>query len=248
MNTLHPIAMTIAGFDPSGGAGLLADIKTFEQCGVYGFGCATANTIQDERRVDKVMWHPLDTILDQINILLKKYSVTHFKIGIVESCEVFSAIKTHLISQNPRAQIIWDPVLKSSSGYTFLKNNLPLENLLKDVSLITPNLPEFNTLFGSEEKAFQLSHVCDIYLKGGHNESKVGVDHLYSKGIKISFSAGLHKVHQKHGSGCVLSSAITAALATGHGLQKACRLAKNYTELFLSSHPSLLGWHKNVML
>ena len=248
MSTLHPIAMTIAGFDPSGGAGLLADIKTFEQCGVYGFGCATANTIQDDQYVDRVIWHPIEIVLDQIDILLKKYSVTYFKIGIVENSEAFSVIKTHLISKTPHAQIIWDPVLKSTSGYTLFKNDLPLESLLKDTSMITPNLREFTALFNSEEEALLYSHQCDIYLKGGHSEDEKGVDHLYSKGIKTSYSAGIQEVHQKHGSGCVLSSAITAALASGHGLQKACRLGKSYTELFLSSHPSLLGWHKHVML
>lgn len=248
MSPISPVAVSIAGFDPSGGAGVLADIKTFEQCGVYGMAVATANTIQDDRQVFHVDWMPADTILRQLDVLLQRFNPGHFKIGIIESSRTLQAVTEHIREFNPVAQIIWDPVLKSSSGYCFFENNAAPETLLENIFLVTPNLPEFETLLGDDDRALEYSANCHIYLKGGHSEAEKGVDHLFSNGIKTSFSAEKGGVYDKHGSGCVLSSAITAALASGHDLHGSCRLGKRYTEQFLSSHQSLLGWHKNISL
>lgn len=248
MSSTDPCTMTIAGFDPSGGAGLLADIKTFEQLDVYGFGVMTANTLQDEERVRKVDWFPVKSILEQMDVLFNKYRIRYFKIGIVENSKMFTTIKEHVMAYDAEACIIWDPVLKSSSGYSFFENNMKLEKLLQHVFMVTPNLPEFNTLFKSEEDALAYSELCNIYLKGGHSEKAQGVDYLYNEREKTSFSADIPVVYPKHGSGCVLSSAITASLAMGHNLHDACRMGKNYTERFLSSHHSLLGWHNKISL
>lgn len=235
--------MTIAGFDPSGGAGLLSDIKTMEQQGVYGFGIVTANTIQDEERVHQAIWEKPEVILQQIAALFKKYDVKWIKIGIVESSEVFTMIKTYIIAHNPAARIIWDPVLHSSSGFHFFKNELSLTNLLKDVYIVTPNLPEFVTLFEDEQQAFDSSTSCNIYLKGGHSAEQKGLDYLFYNREKMSFSAKNTDLKSKHGSGCVFSSALTSSLAKGRSLPEACISAKAYTAKFLSSHSSLLGWH-----
>lgn len=248
MNIVKPTVLSIAGFDPCGGAGILADIKTMEQNGVYGLGVITANTIQNEELVYDVKWEEPNYIVKQIDVLIKKYSIQWVKIGIIENSEVFSSIKAHLLTSNPEIRIIWDPVLKSSSGYPFFKNELVLEDLLKNVFLITPNLPEFNALFTSEQHALEVSAYCNVYLKGGHSSDQKGVDHLFSNGKKIDFETKKGDLEAKHGSGCVLSSAITAALARGHVLSEACLSAKTYTEQFLASDRSLLGWHhKNVI-
>ncbi|MBL6445158.1 hydroxymethylpyrimidine/phosphomethylpyrimidine kinase [Fulvivirga sp. 29W222] len=246
MSTIHPIAMTIAGFDPCGGAGLLADIKTMEQHGVYGLGVATANTVQDENKVYSVNWHKTEVILEQLNVLLKKYEVDWVKVGILENSQCFAAIKRLLQKHNPEIKIIWDPVLRSSSGFQFFENDQELSTLLKGVYLITPNLPEFETLFKEEKKAVDASYLCNIYLKGGHHEKSPGTDYLFSQGNKMTFAANTVSIASKHGSGCVLSAAITASLALGQGLPQSCISAKTYTEKFLSSHSSLLGWHNKT--
>ncbi len=239
----RPIAMSIAGFDPSGGAGILADIKTFEQLNVQGFGVLTANTIQNDREVKEVKWMPLEDILGQLDVLLECFEVSYFKVGIVENSEVFTELKKRIIKHNRHARIIWDPVLESSSGFAFFKNELPVKDLLKHVYLVTPNLPEFEKLFENEKEAFACSKSCNIYLKGGHHETERGIDYLYSDGTKILFSSGEQAVYPKHGSGCVLSSAITAYLAKGEDLEITCEMGKIYTENYLSSSASLLGQH-----
>lgn len=239
----RPIAMSIAGFDPSGGAGILADIKTFEQLNVQGFGVLTANTIQNDREVKDVKWMPIEDILGQLDVLLESFEVNYFKIGIVENSDVFTELKKRIIKHNRQAKIIWDPVLESSSGFTFFNNNLPIKELLKHVYLITPNLPEFEKLFANEREALEYSKNCNIYLKGGHHETEKGIDYLYSGATKTLFSSGEQDVYPKHGSGCVLSSAITAYLAKQEDLEISCEMAKTYTENYLSSSPSLLGQH-----
>jgi len=238
-----PIVISLAGVDPSAGAGIFADIKTFEQLKVYGMGVVTANTVQNESEVKQVKWLPVEDILAQLDVLLDKYPVNYFKVGIIENSEVFDAVKKHIMKRNPKAKIIWDPILKSSSGFPFFKNTLSAEDLLKDVFLITPNLPEFETLFANEEEAKKISRTCAIFLKGGHSKTKTGTDYLFHNGKKTELAGTNEIVYPKHGSGCVLSSAITAYLAKGYTLEEACEKGKRYIEHYLASNPSLLGWH-----
>jgi hydroxymethylpyrimidine/phosphomethylpyrimidine kinase len=245
MNTTWPYVMSIAGFDPSGGAGVLADIKTFEQLRVYGLGVITANTFQNDINVQRVDWLSVSDVLKQMDILLERFEVDFFKIGIVRTSEDLTAIKEHIIRQRPDAVIIWDPVLRSSSGYGFFTKHQPIEDLLKHISLVTPNLPEFENLFETEEKALKLSSNAYVYLKGGHNQEKLGVDYLFSQQVKHVFNPQVGDVSGKHGSGCVLSSAICAHLALGYNAKEACHKSKRYMEKVLSSNNTLLGWHSN---
>ncbi len=243
MTLERPIAMSIAGFDPSGGAGILADIKTFEQLGVQGFGVLSANTIQNDREVRDVRWMPLEDILGQLDVLLEFFEVNYFKIGIIENSRVFTELKKRIIKHKPDAKIIWDPVLRSSSGFTFFNNELPVKELLRHVYMITPNMPEFEKMFVNEEEVMACSMSSNIYLKGGHHETEIGIDYLYSNGMKTMYSSGDEVLYPKHGSGCVLSSAITAYLAKGEDLEIACEMGKMYIERYLSSSTTLLGQH-----
>jgi hydroxymethylpyrimidine/phosphomethylpyrimidine kinase len=245
MQTPRPYVMSIAGFDPSGGAGVLADIKTFEQLKVYGLGVITANTFQTDISVQRVDWLPIDDVLNQIDILLQRFDVDYFKIGIVRSGHDLTSIKEHIIRRRPGATIIWDPVLSSSSGYNFFTRHQPIEDLLKNISLVTPNLPEFACLFETEESAMKLSCHTLIYLKGGHHQEKLGIDYLYSTQAKHVFEPKIEAVTGKHGSGCILSSAICAHFSLGHTATEACLKSKRYMEKVLSSNDILLGWHTN---
>lgn len=242
-DTSRPYVMSIAGYDPSGGAGVLADVKVFEQHKTYGFAVITSNTLQDDAEVKAISWISINDIKKQIDILLNKFPVTVFKIGIVENDLMLIEIKDHIISRIPNPKIIWDPILVASSGYKVFNNSSSIEELLDGIYCITPNLPEFNELIQTEENALEISKTMAIYLKGGHNTEQIGVDELFLNKEKIIYNPNDANVSSKHGSGCILSSAIAANLALGKILIDACQSAKIYTEERLASNKSLLAYH-----
>jgi hydroxymethylpyrimidine/phosphomethylpyrimidine kinase len=248
MKAARPYVLSIAGFDPSAGAGVLADVKTFEANKVYGLGVITGNTFQNESEFDQVDWISLESMLQQTDVLTRKYKIGYAKIGLVENLEVLHALVDHLA---PKVQfLVWDPILRTTSGFSFHDyfENERLHDILKKIFLLTPNVEEAKKLAGKQdedEAAKALSAFCHVYLKGGHRDDKKGKDMLFTKGGKqFSFNPKARTVYPKHGSGCVLASAITANLARGFLLQRACLKGKQYTEKFLSSNKSLLGFHK----
>ncbi|WEK68592.1 MAG: hydroxymethylpyrimidine/phosphomethylpyrimidine kinase [Candidatus Chryseobacterium colombiense] len=248
MQTERPFVMSIAGYDPSGGAGLLADIKTFEQIQVQGFGVCTAMTVQTESQCLSLEWQPLDKILSTIDILMKKYDVKAVKIGVVKDAECITQIVEKIKSVNAAAKIVWDPVLKSTSEFSFFDLNtiLDLKNVLNRIDLITPNYNEYKVL--EENHLFEnLENRRSVLIKGGHRKDKLGTDILIQKEKEISIEPNdtTSVFYPKHGSGCVLSSAIASYLAKGEGLETACRKGKQYIEKFLTSNPTLLGFHSN---
>lgn len=258
MNTLssRPYVLSIAGFDPSAGAGVLADVKTFEQCDVYGMGVVSALTFQNDLAFEKVEWLKLSQIIEQIEVLQKRFRFDYIKIGLIENLEVLYELILRLKktpnSRLPTPNLIWDPILKASSGFEFHDNinkNL-LQEICKQLYLITPNVPEVLQLVAfndAEKNAEYLSQFCNVFLKGGHNEEKKGYDILYlNDGRQIVFHPETDKVFPKHGSGCVLSAAVTASLAKSLNLEEACRQGKKYITDFLNSNESQLGYHSNI--
>lgn len=243
MQTERPFVMSIAGYDPSGGAGLLADIKTFEQVQVQGLGVCTAMTVQTESQCLNLEWQPLDKILSAIEVLMKKYDVEAVKIGVLKDAKCITQIVEKIRSVNTAAKIIWDPVLKSTSEFSFFDvSTIPqLKNVLHQIDLITPNYNEYIVL----QEADLFENSCPVLIKGGHREDKTGTDILIKNGKEISIQPNdtISVYHPKHGSGCVLSSAITGYLTKGEGLETACRKGKQYIEKFLTSSTTLLGFH-----
>jgi len=249
MSEIRPFVLTIAGFDPSGGAGVLADVKTVEQHQVYGLAIITGNTIQTENEFLKMEWIPIDFVLESIEILFNKYEIKAVKIGIVPSLEYLEKIISAIKKANSNTKIIWDTVLKSSTNFDFIniENQTKLEFILKQIYLITPNYNEIVQLVNSNESAKKiaksLSQHCGVLLKGGHNLNALGTDYLFIKQNKIILLPETNVVYSKHGSGCVLSAAITANIALGKDLASACKKAKIYIEKFLNSNTTLLGQH-----
>ena len=265
MPKIRPYVLSIAGFDPSGGAGVLADVKTFEANKVYGFGVVSALTFQNDMDFEKVEWIPLEKIMEQISVLQKRFQFEYIKIGLIENLEILNQLILHLNSSFSNPKIIWDPILKASSGFDFHKeiNKKLLEEICKNIFLITPNMEEIRMLMNENDElkaAQDLSKLCDVFLKGGHKhlsnssqkgESDLGRDYLLlspplrggREGL-FSFRAKQKVEFGKHGSGCVLSSAIAANLARGYKLHRACLRAKQYTAEFLNSNKNLLGYHK----
>lgn len=249
MSTNRPFVLSIAGFDPSAGAGVLADIKTFEQHQVYGFAINTANTIQTENDFVSIQWTVLDFVLQSIETLFEAYEIKAIKIGIVPSLDYLKSIVFLIKRLSPKTKIVWDTVLKSTTEFNFLsiENQNDLVAVLNEIDLITPNYDEILKL-APEEKSVEvitekLSKNCAVLLKGGHHPTEVGTDYLHVQNQFFRLRPKSSKIHSKHGSGCVLSAAITANLALEHNLLNACKNAKIYTENFLLSNPTQLGNH-----
>lgn len=246
MQTERPFVMSIAGYDPSGGAGLLADIKTFEQLKVQGLGVCTAMTLQTESECLSLNWQPLEESLSAIDVLMKNYHLEVVKIGVVKDAEFLSKIIKIIKINNSETKIVWDPVLKSTSEFSFFDLNTisELENVLKQIDLITPNYNEYKVL--QKNHLFEKSeNTCSVLIKGGHREDKIGTDILIENGKEVSIypTDETSVYYPKHGSGCVLSSAIAGHLALGENVENACRNGKLYIEKFLTSNSTLLGFH-----
>lgn len=244
----RPYVISLAGLDPSGGAGLLADIKTFEAHQTYGLGVCTALTVQTHSKFLSVDWLSADRIIAQAVPLLEQYKPAYCKIGIIPGVPVLLEVVRALHRLRPGIRIILDPVLKASAGFDFHTGAAAWQEVLPYLYLLTPNYDEAlalgnNPAQDGHEAAAQLSRHCAVLLKGGHHPGRKGWDVLYTKETEYVLRPGGRQAYTKHGSGCVLSAAITAQLALGHTLPNACINGKAYTEKFLSSHPSLLGFH-----
>ncbi len=232
----RPYVLTIAGFDPCGGAGVLADIKTFEQHKTLGLAVNTCLTFQTENEFFGIDWFTLNQLENQLMPLLKKYPVSAIKIGLIQKTQLL-----FLLAVLPKSiPIIWDPILKASAGFDFINGFTPqnIKDVLSQVFLITPNLLEFELL------KLNLNKQTNVLLKGGHQENHkhdilidaFGNEQLI-EGVKFT------KPYQKHGTGCVLSSAIAANLSLGFSTLESCTLAKEYVEKLLQSNNRLLGYH-----
>jgi hydroxymethylpyrimidine/phosphomethylpyrimidine kinase len=254
MKHSRPYVLSIAGFDPSGGAGLLADIKTFEANEVYGLGVCTAITFQNDITFEKVNWVALPDILEQCLLLFDRFTIDYVKVGLIEHLHQLPQIFAWLKERNPAVKIIWDPILRASAGYEFHRqyDQALLHQIFTQIYLLTPNLPEIQLLQPDnkpEQGAGRIVQMCPIYLKGGHQtvekDSAIScvTDILYTRNERHEFKSARIENGEKHGSGCVLSSAILANLAKGLSLKDACQAGKTYTAKFLGSNPTLLGFH-----
>lgn len=284
MKKNRPYCLSIAGYDPSGGAGVLADIKTFEANKVTGMAVTTGITFQNDAEFMGVHWLGAIEILHQLRTLTKKFRFDYIKLGMVKDFETLSVIINELKDLNADVKIIWDPVLKASAGFEIhpAVDKNPVIDLCKKIFLLTPNMNEVTALTGENEEyraVMELSRYCHVFLKGGHgrweNEKErkekygsdapeefpgitmdkqgaqnsfvqiQGRDYLFTSENKIfPFRAKKISAFSKHGSGCVLSSAITAHLAKGESLHRACLKGKQYVTEFLTSSKTLLGYHK----
>lgn len=235
--------LSIGGFDPSGGAGILADVKTFEQHRLLGMAVNTANTIQTEDTFKSVNWVDDSLILEQLETLANQYDFKFAKVGLIPNFGMIFEIKKVL----PETKIIWDPVLSASAGFEMNHSLDLLDEILNKVHFMTPNWNEAKSLTGLEDglkAGEQLAKKCNIYLKGGHRPDKVGADTIFFKGRSFNLKAKGTKPSEKHGSGCVLSSALAANLQHGFHIKKACLRAKSYVTSVLESNETLLGYHK----
>ncbi len=226
--------MSIAGFDPSGGAGILNDIKTFQALNVYGTAVITAVTAQNIKRLDDIL--PVNTgfIKKQIDIVLEEENILHAKTGMLYSSEIIKTVASKV--KEYQLQLVVDPVMMTGTGgllskkdfaYSLKKYLLPLSQLT------TPNIFEAEILSGMEikdesdamEAAFKIGEYCNVVITGGHLK---GNDILYNGNIKV-LEGELIDSHNTHGSGCTYSAAATVYLFKGCNLEEALIKASKFT-------------------
>ncbi len=237
----RPLILSIAGHDPSAGAGVSADLKTAEMHKVYCMSCVTSLTIQTEAEFDSSNFISIDLLEQQIRILLEEYKFSAIKIGLIESLNVLDRVVSFIREYDKNVFIIWDPILKASTGFEF-HNSIDkkiLSSVLNNINLITPNIPEAELIFPEEDYN---QYNSSVLLKGGHSENDVCTDMLYHNGEEFCFES-TKLPYTKHGTGCILSSAIASNLALGNSLEEACKLAKDYINKALSSNTGLLAYH-----
>ncbi len=249
------IVLTIAGFDPSGCAGLLADTKTFEAHGVYGMAVCTANTVQNVAEFFEPGWKGEDELFFQLSCLQRETDFNFVKIGLIRDFDLLNRLIDKLTERNKAVKIIWDPVCMATASYSFHTRTDPklLLEICRKIYLITPNLNEIAILVPdteADEAGRYLSQFCNVLIKGGHSADQFSTDTLYQSGeIRdtsaevIGFRAEKLPSVSKRGTGCVLSAAILSNLALCNGLTESCRKAKDYIGQYLLSGPGLIGNH-----
>ena len=245
MKTNRPYCLSIAGYDPTAGAGVLADIKTFEMHQTNGMAIISANTLQTDDCFISVNWQELTEMKKHVELLLAHYDIKVLKIGLIQSAKILCQMISHIKDLKPDMPIVWDPILSSSSGFYF---DIPQQDDLKYLeahcTLITPNWTEFQRLWGNDLDVLKQRGInTSILIKGGHREAKVGCDLLFVNGDFVEIEGVSFRGKSKHGTGCVLSAAITACLAKGESLLESCIYAKRYVEKFIVSNDSNLGYH-----
>jgi hydroxymethylpyrimidine/phosphomethylpyrimidine kinase len=234
-----PIALTIAGSDSSGGAGIQADLKTFAACGVYGASVITALTAQNTQGVTGIHQVPADFVTAQIDAVFNDLDVKAVKIGMVSEPAVIEAVVVGLERWSPK-HIVLDTVMVATSGDRLLAPDaieaLRLK-LIPRALLITPNLPEAAALLDeqiassegqieSQGKRLLAMGAGAVLIKGGHGKGADSIDYLIREAGVVALPAPRIASKNTHGTGCSLSSAIAAGLAKGDDLEAAVRHAK----------------------
>jgi hydroxymethylpyrimidine/phosphomethylpyrimidine kinase len=236
-----PVALTIAGSDSSGGAGIQADLKTFAALGVYGASVITALTAQNTRGVTGIHQVPAEFVTAQIDAVFGDLEVKAVKIGMVAQLATIDAIAADLKRWSPK-HIVLDPVMVATSGDRLLAAEAVealRTKLIPLASLITPNLPEAAALLdeavASTEAAVEsqgrrlLAMGCRaVLIKGGHGHGAESIDYLVSGNGTLAPAAPRIATRNTHGTGCSLSSAIAAGLAKGEDMESAVRHAKTW--------------------
>jgi len=246
-----PVVLTIGGFDPSGGAGTIADVSTIVRLGCRPAAAITSLTFQNESAVFGAIHETAKSLRAQVVPIVEELPVAAVKIGMLPTAELVSEVVA-MIRENRLLCPVLDPVLKSSSGYELMESDA-LEMLRRDllplVRIITPNVPEAAALTGVEifdERGMReaATRLCDLgapaaLIKGGHLKPETGVggqesgateaiDVLAEDGALTVFRGEWINAEPVRGTGCMLSSAIAAGLAKGKSLPEAVAVAKQF--------------------
>lgn len=249
---MMPVALTIAGSDPSGGAGLQADLKTFHRFGVYGEAVVTLITVQNTRGVTRVDSLAADLVTEQIDAVLQDIPPRAAKTGALGSKDVVVAVAA--AAAQFKFPLVIDPVMISKHGARLLDDDSAralVELLLPRAFLLTPNLDEAAAITGlavhdrasmlrAAERLIALG-AANVLVKGGHLEGDALDLLVTAAGPVHEFTAERVTTPHTHGSGCTYSAAITAELAKGTELVEAVRIAKDFVTRAIQTNPGLGG-------
>lgn len=246
MPAKEPIVLTIAGLDPSGGAGILADVKTFAHFGVRPAAAITSLTFQNSERVFGAIHETANSLRAQVLPVVEEGGITAVKIGMLPTADLVLEVARLLAETDLPAPVI-DPVLQSSSGYELMEKeaiDALLTELMPLARLLTPNIPEAETLTGlriADESAMREAAATiramgaqSVLIKGGHLPQDPGegpkhaIDLLDAEGDVTVFSSAWIDSPPVRGTGCMLSSAIAACLARGMKLEESVRAGKEF--------------------
>jgi hydroxymethylpyrimidine/phosphomethylpyrimidine kinase len=249
------IALTIAGSDSGGGAGIQADLKTFAAFGVYGVSVLTAITAQNTRGVRAVQEIDVDVVAAQLEAVAEDFPVAGLKTGMLSSAAIIQTVVRGILRYR-LGPLVVDPVMVAKSGDRLLREDAVealRRELLPLAFVATPNIPEAEVLAGRSIRslddriaAARLILACGVravVIKGGHGDEDPIVDLLVDNTGVTAFEAPRIPTTSDHGTGCTFSAAITAALAEGDDLPGAVRRARDYLSLALASAPALGQGH-----
>ena len=247
-----PIVLSIAGSDPSGGAGIQADLKTFSALRAYGAAVITALTAQNTRGVTGIHNVPSEFVALQIETIFADLRVDAVKIGMISTADIARAVAASLRRADAR-NVILDPVMIAKSGHALLDPTAVTalrEELIPLTTVITPNLPEAGVLLDSEMprtlaemrdavRALHRLGPAYVYLKGGHLGGDESPDILYDGTATVELSAKRVHTANTHGTGCTLSSAIAALLPQRPDVRRAAEDAKAYLTAAIAASEQL---------
>jgi hydroxymethylpyrimidine/phosphomethylpyrimidine kinase len=246
-----PIALTIAGSDSGGGAGIQADLKTFAALGVYGASAVTALTAQNTKGVFAIHEVPAEFIAAQMDAVFSDLDVSAVKIGMLGSAAATATVTAGLRRHHAR-NVVLDTVMTASSGAKLLHDDAvdALRALIAQARLVTPNLLEAATLTGAtqardeEEMYAQAQRLLTlgagaVLIKGGHSSGSESVDLLVEGTSRTRFAAPRIETRNTHGTGCTLAAAIAAGLAKNLSLAEAVHHAKAYVTAALDAADQL---------
>ena len=249
---MTPIAVTIAGSDSGGGAGIAGDLKTFSALGVYGACVVTALTAQNTKGVSAIHDVPADFVAAQINAVFSDLDVGAVKIGMLSQAAVIEAVAAGL-DRWRQAKVVLDPVLAATSGHRLIDPaalDILKQALIPRALVLTPNLPEAAALLGAaaaESEAAMLAQARalialgakTVVLKGGHASGGESVDLIVNRDDAVALPSRRLASRNTHGTGCALSAAIAAGLAKGMGVEAAVRAAKQYVHAAIAAADTL---------
>ena len=262
------VCLTIAGLDPSGGAGIIADIKTFEAFGCFATAAISSLTFQNTTGVFGAVHSSAETVRGQIEPIVNDFTVSAVKTGMLPTREVINET-ARLIREHGLSNLVVDPVVRSTSGYDLIDNaalRSLIELLFPLADLITPNIPEAERISGvaieSEEDIIAAAKLMremgarNVLIKGGHFLSEPGAvatglsqkatDYLFLEGELHRIEGVYHETTATHGTGCVLSAAIAANLALGKPMLEAITISKQFVNEAIRTAPNLGHGHSPI--
>jgi len=257
------ICLTVAGLDPSGGAGVLADVRTFSAFGCFATAAVSAITFQNTVGVQGSVGQSAETLMGQLTPIFADLHIDAVKTGMLPTREAIT-VTAAILRENSVAHLVVDPVVRSTSGFDLIDDaalDALIEELLPLASVVTPNLAEAERIakvtIDSEDSLAKAADLIlarnarSVLIKGGHGfagrEPTVAVDHLFDReGRHETFESGYIRTTATHGTGCVLSAAICANLALGHDLDESIAAAKAFVTEAIRTSPNIGRGHSPI--